>query len=102
MQTAKVLPMSRVTVGEQPNFKDRVKKLRADIRSRQLEDRTLLIQEKEGFAYLWASGSENFLSGMAILKGEGYEDVLFGSHEQGGIFSATLIKKQYATGKGGW
>ena len=101
-QVAKVMPMTRIINEEAPDFKQVIKKSIAGIKTRQLDDRALLIQEKEGFAYLWARGSENFLSGMSILKGEGYENVLFGSHEQGGIFSATLIKRQYATGKGGW
>lgn len=102
MQTAKVLPMARVASEERPAFKDAIKDLEAGIVKRQLEDRSLLIQEKGSFAYIWARGSEKFLAGMHLLEEEGYKDVAFGSHEADGIFSATLIKRQRITGNGGW
>lgn len=98
--TAKVVTMKRVMTEEAPDFKQIIKNSIAGIKTRQLEDRALLIQEKGDFAYVWAKSSEYFLAGMDLLRKEGYTDVAFGAHAEGGIFSATLIKKQYATGTG--
>ncbi|MCX6761246.1 MAG: hypothetical protein NTY33_00130 [Candidatus Moranbacteria bacterium] len=101
-QTAKVMPMTRVMREEAPDFKQQIKNLKSGIKTRQLEGRELTIQEKGSFAYIWARGSENFLAGMCLLESEGYKDVVFGAHEADGIFSATMIKKQYTAGTGAW
>jgi hypothetical protein len=88
-QPAKVFQMRSAA----DEFKKSIKDLKGEISTRQLEDRSLLIQKKGNFAYIWARGSENFLAGMNLLESEKFSNAAFGSHEDGGIFSATLIKK---------
>ena len=99
-QTVKVRLMTKVIAKKAPDFKRQIKDSIPEIRTRQLEDRALLIQEKGDFAYVLARSSEHFLAGMDLLRNEGYGNVAFGAHEAGGIFSATLIKTQHVTGAG--
>ena len=97
-QTGKARSMTKVVAKKAPDFKQQIKDSISGIRTRQLDDRALLIQEKGDFAYVFAKNSEHFLAGMVLLRDEGYRNVAFGAHEAGGIFSATLIKAEHAAG----